>query len=289
LKHAEPPKIALTIDVEDLYCVDFKGCMSGILSFLNRRHMPTTMFFLGTTASEHPEVLEEAHTSGHEIGCHGLDHLPAATSDPKEFEAKVKKSKETLEKNIHHSIAGFRSPDFSLPRWLLPQLKGLGFEYDSSVYPCLPIMSWYGLWKAPIYPYHPNLRNPEETDEAEKFLEFPLAVMPDVRLPAGGGWWLRNLGTTYSLLSLSRLLKKGPAVLYFHPWEFTENLNLNIEKKYFGGAFRPPLMFGRTGTYLFRLIDRIREEFSPDFVTIKQLMDSMTKQPLHSYALEATS
>jgi len=114
-------------------------------------------------------------------------------------------------------------------------------------------------------------------------------VMPNIRLPAGGGWWLRNLGTTYSLLSLSRLLKKGPAILYFHPWEFTENLSLNIEKEYFGAAFRPPLMFARTGAYLFKLIDRIREKFSPDFVTIKQLADSMTEQPMRSYTLEAAS
>jgi peptidoglycan/xylan/chitin deacetylase (PgdA/CDA1 family) len=288
LRH-EPPKIALTIDVEDLYCVDFKRCMSDILSFLDKRRIPTTMFFLGTIASDHPKVLEEAYARGHEIGCHGLDHLPAAASDPKEFQAKVKESKGILEKSIHHSVSGFRSPDFSLPEWLLSQLKGSGFEYDSSVYPCLPIMSWYGLRKAPIYPYHPNLQNPEETNEAEEFLEFPIAVMPETRLPAGGGWWLRNLGTTYSLISRSRLLKKGPAVLYFHPWEFTENLSLNIEKEYFGDAVRPPLMFRRTGTYLFKLIDRIRDKFSPDFVTIKQVMNSLTEQPLLSSALEAAS
>jgi peptidoglycan/xylan/chitin deacetylase (PgdA/CDA1 family) len=288
LKH-EPPRIALTIDVEDLYCIDFRSCMSDVLSFLDKRHMLTTMFFLGTTALGYPDVLEKAHSSGHEIGCHGLDHLPAGASDPKEYEAKTTRSKGILEEHIRHKVAGFRSPDFSLPRWLLPQLKKIGFEYDSSVYPCLPIMSWYGQWKAPIYPYNPNLENPEETDKAQTFLEFPIAVMPNIRLPAGGGWWLRNLGTTYSLLSISRLLKKGPATLYFHPWEFTENLSLNIEKKYFGGAFRPPLMFGRTGTYLFKLLDRIREEFSPDFVTIKQLMGFMAEQPLRNYALEATS
>ena len=288
MKH-DLPKIALTIDVEDLYCLDFTSCMSDILSFLDRRHMPTTMFFLGTTALGYPEVLEKADSSGHEIGCHGLDHLPAGASDPKEFEAKTSKSKEILEEHIHHKVAGFRSPDFSLPQWLLPQLRKIGFEYDSSVYPCLPIMSWYGLRKAPIYPYPPNLENPEEKDETQTFLEFPIAVMPNIRLPAGGGWWLRNLGTTYSLLSLSRLLKKGPAVLYFHPWEFTENLSLNIEKEYFGDAVRPPLMFRRTGAYLFKLIDRIREEFSPDFVTIKQLANSMTEQPLLSSALEAAS
>jgi peptidoglycan/xylan/chitin deacetylase (PgdA/CDA1 family) len=285
----EAPKIALTIDVEDLYCNDFKGCMSKILNFLDRRHMPTTMFFLGTTALDYPEVLKKAYSIGHEIGCHGLDHLPAGASDPKEFEAKTSKSKGILEEHIGHSVAGFRSPDFSLPQWLLPQLKKIGFEYDSSVYPCLPIMSWYGQWKAPIYPYHPNLENSEETDEAETFLEFPIAVMPNIRLPAGGGWWLRNFGTTYSLLSLARLLKKGPAVLYFHPWEFTENLSLNVEKEYFGGAFRPPLMFARTGAYLFKLLDRIREDFSPDFVTIKQLADSIIEQPLRTHTLETAS
>ena len=272
----ETPKIALTIDVEDLYCEDFESCILDVFDFLERKGIFTTMFFLGRTVLDHPGILEEAHARGHEIGCHGLDHIPAGTSCPEEFHAKVKKSKEMIEQRISQSVVGFRSPNFSITEWLLPLLKRLGFEYDSSVYPCVPIFRWYGLRKAPCYPYHPNLENPKEADETETFLEFPLAVMPDLRLPAGGGWWLRNLGIRYCLLSLSRLLRKGPAVLYFHPWEFTEKLRYDLEERNFGTAFRPSFMFRNTGTYVFQLIEKISREFSPHFLKIRELMNTLT-------------
>lgn len=269
------PEIALTIDVEHLYCEDFESCILDIFDFLERKGIFATLFFLGRTVLNYLHVLKDAYVRGHEIGCHGFDHIPANATHPEEFRAKVKKSKEIIEQTIGQSINGFRSPNFSVTEWLLPQLKTLGFKYDSSVYPCLPIFSWYGFRKAPLYPYHPDLNNPEEADETETFLEFPLAVMPDFRFPAGGGWWLRNLGTSYFLVSLSRLLRKGPAVLYFHPWEFTEKLRYHLEEKDFGRAFRPPFMFRKTGKHTFWLIEKINERFSPRFVTIKELMNTL--------------
>ncbi len=275
LSQVEKPSIALTIDVEHLYCEDFESCILDIFQFLERRGISSTMFFLGRTVLDHPEILDEAHARGHEIGCHGFDHIPATASYPGEFKTKVKQSKEIIERSIGQSVIGFRSPNFSITNWLFPLLKTLGFKYDSSVYPCLPIFRWYGLRKAPPYPYHPSLGNPEEIDDAETFLEFPLAIIPDLRLPAGGGWWLRNLGPSYCLFSLSRLLRKGPAILYFHPWEFTEKLRSNIEEKDFGTAYKPSFMFRRTGAYVFRLIDRINKEFSPRFVTIKELVNGL--------------
>lgn len=267
------PKIALTIDVEHLYCEGFESCMDAIFRFLGERGVFATMFFVGRTVVNHLDVLKEAYLRGHEIGCHGFDHIPPSVCHPEEFHTEVKKSKEIIEHSIGQSIIGFRSPNFSVTNWLFPQLKTLGFKYDSSVYPCLPVLTWYGLRKAPLYPYHPNLKNPEEDDETETFVEFPLAVMPHFRLPVGGGWWLRNLGSNYFLFSLARLLREGPAILYFHPWEFTEKLSYNFEDKSFGTAFRPPFMFRKTGKYVFKLIEKICREFSPDFVTIRELMD----------------
>jgi len=46
----------------------------------------------------------------------------------------------------------------------------------------------------------------------------PVTVFPFVRLPAGGGWFLRNFGVNYVKTAIRFLLrKKLPAILYIHP------------------------------------------------------------------------
>jgi len=171
-----------------------------------------TFFVLGETAESYPEIIEMLKSSPNEIACHGFYHNKKY-KNAIEFKKDIQKYKD----EIISDLKGFRFPNFDYSMEKLETLLKEGFKYDSSIVPCLKIPGWYGNQDAPIQPFNMPLNN------GKKILEFPLSVLPFLRLPGGGGWFLRNFGLLWTKTVLKYSLKKtGYGVVYIHPWEISD-------------------------------------------------------------------
>ncbi|RLF13694.1 MAG: polysaccharide deacetylase, partial [Thermoprotei archaeon] len=223
----------LSIDVEELYHAEYvRSTVSGrgleararvgieeALRLLEKHGRKATFFFVGEVAERWPDILIELEELGHEIGFHGYSHRPLWEMGPDEFRRELAAFRNIL----GHACKGFRAPSFSLDMrtsWALRILAENGYSYDSSIFPIRTPL--YGLSGAPIKPYRPSLSDPRAEDTNGPLLEFPIAVfkMGPVKLPIGGGFYLRLTPVEAILATIRSLNKKGiPAVIFVHSWE----------------------------------------------------------------------
>jgi hypothetical protein len=190
-----------------------------ILNLFREYNVTSTFFVQGEVALEYPDLVEEIVKSGHEVGSHDLHHVSPTFRDLKEYEDDVRMSIAIIRKLTGRYPIGYRCPNAEIQASHVAILEKVGFVYDSSVYPCLPIPGFYGRPAAPTQPYHPASNDLSREDQARKFIEFPMAVIPYLRLPAGSGWYLRNFGFTAVKTALAAQLKRGYATFFFHPYE----------------------------------------------------------------------
>lgn len=180
---------------------------------IERRGAAATWFVLGTVACADPDLVRGIAAAGHEVGCHLDRHVPLATRPPAEVRRALAETRRRLEDLSGAPVVGFRAPNWSLPREDGPYADAIleaGFRYSSSVYP-----AWTPFWgeaRAPLDPYR----------RANGLWEVPPSVLRlgPLRLPSGGGFWLRRFGRRYVARSL-----EGSSVphLYLHPWEAAES------------------------------------------------------------------
>ena len=140
-----------------------------ILGLLERHQTRATFFILGWIAEKCPSLIEEIAAGGHEISSHGYGHELIYKLTPDEFHKDIKRSKEILESITATPALGYRAPSFSITpksEWAIDVLKGLGFTYDSSIFPtsfhnrygfngisCLPFRFDNGLFEIPLSTY----------------------------------------------------------------------------------------------------------------------------------------
>jgi len=235
----------LTIDVED-----WESAISGIygkilpseenvykntielLSILEKFNAKGTFFVLGEVAENFPSLLNEIETSGNEIGCHSFYHLEIQKIPLDELKENLKKAKDLIEQKIGKEVIGFRAPNFSLMKaspYVLDILIGLGFRYDSSIFPYKKF-NGFDLKLEPFW---------LKTQMGGKIFEVPLSVFSffGLKIPCLGGAFLRNYPFFLNKYFFKKVLKEGRRVVfYLHPHEFEninfKNLNLNFLRKY---------------------------------------------------------
>jgi len=225
----------LSIDVEELYHAEYvrRAASSQVLrarprarigveaalKLLRDHGASATFFFVGEVAEREPSLIEELEEEGHEIGFHGYRHKPLWETEPQGFREELSAFKELLRR----PCKGFRAPSFSInseTAWALDIIAREGFVYDSSVFPIKT--SLYGLPGAPSKPYRPSLIDPRLEDEASPLVEFPITILElgPIKLPVGGGFYLRLTPAWTILAVVKSLNKKGiPAVIFVHSWE----------------------------------------------------------------------
>ena len=122
-----------------------------------------------------------------------------------------------LEDELGAPVLGFRAPSWSITGdalWALDAVAAAGFLYDASLFPVRTYL--YGLRQAPLRPSWIT------TPSGAALLEIPapaLAVGP-LRLPHGGGFYLRVLPLWFERLAQRARLRSGcPALVYLHPRE----------------------------------------------------------------------
>jgi polysaccharide deacetylase family protein (PEP-CTERM system associated) len=189
-----------------------------LLDLLDEFQVAATFFVLGWVAERHASLTREIHERGHEVGCHGYAHRLIYAMSQAEFAADTARARAALEDATGAPILGYRAPTFSIVRkslWALDILYGMGFRYDSSIFPILH--DRYGIPDAPRFPFRIPLPGGGE------MAEFPLTTFRlfGQRLPVAGGGYFRL--APYALLRAAlghiNRAEGQPAIVYLHPWE----------------------------------------------------------------------
>ena len=146
---------AMSIDVEDYYMVSafadrikfedwpkyesrIEKNVYKILEMLDEYRVKVTFFILGWVGEQHPKLVKDIHSAGHEIASHGYNHTLVYNQTQEEFRKDIRKTKNILEDITGTSVVGYRATSFSIidkTLWALDILIDEGFLYDSSIFP----------------------------------------------------------------------------------------------------------------------------------------------------------
>ncbi|MGE0383633.1 MAG: XrtA system polysaccharide deacetylase [Gammaproteobacteria bacterium] len=225
---------AITVDVEDYFQVSafepliaradwdrwpqrVQANTERLLALFAEAGVRGTFFTLGWVGDRYPALVRRIVAEGHELGCHGYDHIRLSDQTPEQLRAELRRSKDVLEQAAGTSVIGFRAASFSIHGgnlWALAEIAAAGFRYSSSIYPVSH--DHYGLPHAPRIPYRPR--------EAPGLLEIPISTtrLWGRNLPAGGGGYFRLLPYPLSRALLRRInrVEGCSANFYTHPWEY---------------------------------------------------------------------
>ena len=224
---------AMTVDVEDYFQVSafepyiprqrwdewprrVEENTRRILELFERQGVQATFFTLGWVAERYPGLIRDIVDRGHELACHGMEHVRVTEQTPEAFRQDVARAKAVLEDAGGTEVLGYRAASYSIGRdnlWALTVLQELGFKYSSSIYPVKHDL--YGMPEAPRFAFYP--------DQAPRLLEVPITTvkMGGRNLPCGGGGFFRLYPYFVSRWALRKVNEADgqPAVFYFHPWE----------------------------------------------------------------------
>ncbi|MBN1185289.1 MAG: polysaccharide deacetylase family protein [Bacteroidales bacterium] len=187
-----------------------------LLQLLNDNNVKATFFILGQIATHYPGLVKNIQKEGHELGVHGYDHIQLFKLTPEAAKNDLLKAKQCVEDIIGESVKGFRAPAFSvIPTtvWALDILAEAGFTYDSSIVPGNALR--YG------WPYFPDKIQKLVLPNESIIIEAPLPVVSFLwwSLPVCGGGYLRTFPYWFNSRALRTVIKKGPAMVYMHPYE----------------------------------------------------------------------
>jgi polysaccharide deacetylase family protein (PEP-CTERM system associated) len=186
-----------------------------LLALLDELGARATFFILGMAARAHPQLLGEIVARGHEIGCHGDQHLPVHRQTAGEFADDLRAARETIEHLTGRTPRGYRAPAFSITRdspWAYEVLAEQGFAYDASQHDTPRIRGRI----------EPQSAGPHSLALADGRVlwEFPVAVSHPgaATVPVGGASYWALLPNRLVLGGLGRA--GHLAGLYLHPHEF---------------------------------------------------------------------
>ena len=204
-------EVCLTVDVEDWYegmavlgesLARPPGARSG-LSHLHgllasaEGEPVVTLFVVGSYAATVRSELDDLVAGGHEIASHGPDHgrLP---HDPAALVEWLRRGREMIEDVVQRPVSGFRSPRFDIP-------------------PPVGLDGYRSLLAEAGFSYVSDTRRLGEGS--------PVRELPVLRVygfPIGGGSYQRLLPA--GALSAALRSAEGPAVLYYHSYDFGATL-----------------------------------------------------------------
>lgn len=192
--------------------------MNHLLDLMAAEGRQMTCFVLGKYAERFPASVRRIVDDGHELASHGYGHINVFTQSPDAFREDVVRSKKMLEDMTGVAVRGYRAPNFSLGPagdWPLEILAGLGFEYDSSIFPSATYK--YGRAGWPTHPVKIELA------DGRALTEFPAATIRTMGRdwPVAGGGYFRLMPWCVIRPIVRHLLDRdGVFTTYCHPYEF---------------------------------------------------------------------
>ena len=138
----EPPRNAMTVDVEDYFQVSafephiardqwerlpcrVERNMERILALFDEYNVQATFFVLGWMAERYPQMVRHLSEAGHEVASHGYEHVRVVKQTPEAFRADIRRTKALLEDTTGQPVRGYRAASYSIGRdnlWALDEL-----------------------------------------------------------------------------------------------------------------------------------------------------------------------
>jgi len=211
--------VSFTLDLEDLRTdpsvqEERVGLVTErILDRLRELEIRGTFFCVGELASRYPDLIRRVVADGHELGVHGLHHIPNDLLGPDRFRSDNREAKRLLSELAGKDVTIYRAPQYSLipsTPWVPEILTELGFLVSSSLLPARsPLYGWPG---APATPFlWPS-----------GLIELPSPVMKlgPLTIPFLGGTYLRLLPAAVRRRGVRKAHSETVLWTYCHPWEF---------------------------------------------------------------------
>lgn len=216
------------------------------LEVLDRQRVRCTFFTVGEIASRQPELVAMLASRGHEVACHGDEHIPLERLGREGFRDDLRRAVDALERAGAGPVSGFRAPVMSLtPRtpWAHEVLAELGFAYSSSVVPAgTALYGWPGFPSACV-----------RTDAG--VWEIPVSVLGGRHgVPFLSGVYFRLLPFPLVRAAFRRALDAGrPAAGYLHPYDVDTEQERFLHPGLGGSRLLNRLMYWRRGSVCARL------------------------------------
>lgn len=206
----------ITLDLESDWFVEEPGRSYFTFEFLpeyiqliQELDVPVTVFVVGRLLEECPEIIErlrtELTTSFH---LHSYSHDPEMSNG---FRTDLQQGIAAFETFFGERPLGYRAPLGKITDQQLRTLDQAGFRFDSSIFPSYRPGTYNNL-SAPVEPYRP--------DTTESLIEFPVGVVPYLRIPLAQSY-LKLTGQPYFRL-LDTLDLPDPLVFVSHLHDFFE-------------------------------------------------------------------
>jgi peptidoglycan/xylan/chitin deacetylase (PgdA/CDA1 family) len=233
---------SMASNLEDLETVrQIEGsALPNLLDMFGRYDVISTFYFTGKFAEASPDSLELVKEAGHEIGCHGYDHLPHRAFDLLslvEQKEELVKAKTAIE-SVAGKLSSFRAPALRINEFTVKALEDTGFSSDSSVasqrfdgpftFGSKRKLKWLF---APRKPYYLSYDSPFKKGMSS-VLEIPVSALG---IPFIGTTLRINPTITRKiigkLLFLESKITDRPVVFLFHPNECLKPVNVTTTRR----------------------------------------------------------
>jgi len=234
------PLCSISVDLDPIWCyasihgIDsnlgpdavYDSALDRLLELFGEFGVHATFFVVGQDAKveRRAEKLVKAAQLGHEIANHSLNHRYDLAKQPFEvLRAEIDGAHQAILDHCGLTCVGYRAPGYNVDPRVLEIIAGLGYTYDSSIFPCPPyylakatVMALIRLrgkksgssmvdartLLAPLKPYTPrnDAVHRRSRDSKSNLLELPMCVLPISRFPLIGTSLLMAKGTLSSLM-----------------------------------------------------------------------------------------
>jgi len=213
------------------------------LDFLRRYQMHCTFFLVGDIARRYPGLVRDIAQEGHELACHGSDHIPIPRMDAEGFRDDLLRNIDDIRQAADvETLIGFRAPTLSMTPavpWAFEVLHEVGIAYSSSVLPAWnPLFGWAGF-----------VREPARIAPGIWELPISLTGLPLLDVPFASGVYLRVLPLALQRIVYRRERRANrPIVMYCHPYDIDTEQERFWHPELEGRRFYNWLMYyGRAG------------------------------------------
>lgn len=207
-------------------------CQNGmplLLEMYNKFNISGTFFFTGYIAKKKPDLVRMVCDAGHEIGSHGLMHVPEKSFDvmsQSEQLSHLKESKKILEDISGTEVISFRAPALRVNKYTPLALEESGFKIDSSISSQRfdMFMSFGGLKKlkwllAPRLPYRTHKNDLSKKGDSS-ILEIPISALIFPYICTTLRIFPHLTKFIRIILYIESLISSKPIVFLTHPNEF---------------------------------------------------------------------
>lgn len=220
------------------------GALEAVMAAMEKVGAHATFFVLVADAESVRSALRAAVRAGHEIACHGRDHIRMSAIPRGDLRATLRDARQCIEDSAGVPCRGFRAPYFSIApdmSQVFDAIAAAGFGYDASLR--LPLGT-------PIECFR----------ERYGLREVPVPVVPCALGAIGvlGGLALRILPFGQIRRMVAKCERQGqPACLYLHPYEWYPHPRF-AKAPWTMSSLRRGLLTGRTLPRLDRLARHYR-------------------------------